>query len=61
MENLNKIGGNMLVHEVKIDLHVLCVLMLHRIGEIDHVDIAIVDEGGALEGPVELLKMMVEL
>jgi hypothetical protein len=49
------------VHEVKIDLHVLRVLMLHRIGEIDHVDIAIVDEGGALEGPVELLKMMVEL
>jgi hypothetical protein len=36
---------------VKIDVHVLCALMLHKIGgEVDRADVVVVDEGGALKG-----------
>jgi nucleoside-triphosphatase THEP1 len=45
---------------VKIDLHVLHALMLHKIGEVDRADIVVVDEGGALEGAVELLEKLAE-
>jgi hypothetical protein len=46
---------------VKVDLHVLRALMLHKIGgEVDRVDIVAVDEGGALEGAMELLKKVAE-
>jgi hypothetical protein len=44
---------------VKVDLHVLRVLILHEIGgEIDHADVVAVDEGGVLEGVVEFLKKL---
>jgi hypothetical protein len=46
----------MLPDEVQVDLHVLRALMLHGIGgEVDCADVA-VDEGGALEGTVELVE-----
>jgi hypothetical protein len=46
----------MLTDEVQVDLHVLCVLMLHGIdGEVDRVVVVIVNEGGTLERDVELL------
>jgi hypothetical protein len=36
---------------MKADLHVLRALMLQGIGgEVDHVDVVAIDEGGALEG-----------
>jgi hypothetical protein len=51
VENTNITGGNTLADEVKVDLRVLCALMLHTIGgEVDHADVFAVDEGGALEG-----------
>jgi hypothetical protein len=47
---------------VKVKLHVLRALMLHKVdGEVDHTDVVAVDEGGALEGVVELLKKLTEL
>jgi hypothetical protein len=40
---------------------VLRALMLHGIGgEVDHSDIFAIDEGGALEGVLELLKKLSE-
>jgi hypothetical protein len=42
---------------VQVDLHVLRALMLHGIGgEVDCTDVVAVDEGGALEGTVELVE-----
>ena len=49
----------MLADEVQVDLHMLCVLMLHKIGgEVDRADVVSVDERGALEGAVELLEKL---
>jgi hypothetical protein len=42
---------------VQVDLHVLRALMLHGVGgEVDRADVVAVDEGGALEGTVELVE-----
>jgi hypothetical protein len=42
---------------VQVDLHVLRALMLYGIGgEVDCADVVAVDEGGALEGTVELVE-----
>jgi hypothetical protein len=39
------------VDGVKINVHVLCALMLHKIGaEVDHADVVVVDKGGAFKG-----------
>jgi hypothetical protein len=47
---------------VQVDLHVLRALTLHRIGgEIDRADVVTVDEGGALEGAIELLEKLAKL
>jgi hypothetical protein len=46
----------------KVDLHVLRTLMLHEIGgEVDRVDVVVVDECGALEGAMELLEKLAQL
>jgi hypothetical protein len=51
----------MLADEVPVDLHVLRALMLHGIGgEIDRADVVAVDEGGMLEGAVELLEKLAQ-
>jgi nucleoside-triphosphatase THEP1 len=57
VENPNVTGGDMLADEVQVNLHVLRALMLHGIGgEVDCTDVVAVDEGGALEGTVELME-----
>jgi hypothetical protein len=56
-ENADIVDGDALADEVKVDLHVFRALMLHEIvGEVDRTDVVAVDDGGALEGVVELLK-----
>jgi hypothetical protein len=61
VENANITGGDTLVDEVKVDLHVLRALMLHEVGgEVDCADIVAVDEGEALEGALEFLEKLVE-
>jgi hypothetical protein len=45
------------VNEVQVDLHMLRALMLHLIGaEVDGAEVVAVNEGGTLEGAVELAK-----
>jgi hypothetical protein len=57
--NSNVTGGDPLMDKVQVDLHVLRVLMLHEIGgEVDHADVVAIDEGGTLEGAVELLEKL---
>jgi hypothetical protein len=47
---------------VQVDLHMLRALMLNGIGgEVDGVDVVAVDEGGALEGAVELVEELAHL
>jgi hypothetical protein len=61
-ENPNVTGGYSLADKVQVDLHVLRVLMLHEIGgEVDRVDVVVVDEGGTLEGAVELMEKLAQL
>jgi hypothetical protein len=49
------------VDEVRVDLHVLRALMLHGVGgEVDYADVVAVDEGGALEGTVELVEELAQ-
>jgi nucleoside-triphosphatase THEP1 len=55
-ESPNVNASDTLADEVQVDLHMLRALMLHRIsGKVDRADVVAVDEGGALEGDVELL------
>lgn len=47
---------------MEVDFHVLRALMLHMISEkVDHTDVVAVDEGGAYEGTMKLLKKLTEL
>jgi nucleoside-triphosphatase THEP1 len=47
---------------VRVDLYVLHALMLHGIGrEVDRADVVAVDEGGTLEGAMELLEKLAHL
>jgi hypothetical protein len=47
--------------EVQVDLHMLRTLMLHGIsGEVDSVDVVVVDQGGMLEGAMELMEELVQ-
>jgi hypothetical protein len=53
--------GDTLVDDVKVDLHVLRVLVLHEIdGGVDRADVVAVDECGTREGAVEPLKQSIE-
>jgi hypothetical protein len=46
-----------LADEVQVDLHMLCVLVLHGIGgEVDGANTFTLDKGGALKGAVELVE-----
>jgi hypothetical protein len=52
----------MLADEMKIDFHMFRALMLHKIGgEVDRADAVVVNEGGAIEGAVELLQKLADL
>jgi nucleoside-triphosphatase THEP1 len=60
-ENANVTNGDTLADEVKLELYVFLALMLHEVGEeVDRADVVVIDEGGALEGAVELLKKLAE-
>jgi hypothetical protein len=60
-ENAYIADNDTLVDEVEVDLHVLRALTLHGIGgEVDRPDIVALDEGGAREGGVELMKKLTE-
>jgi hypothetical protein len=50
LENANITDGDALADKVKVEFHVLRVLMLHMVGEVDHANIVAADKGGALEG-----------
>jgi hypothetical protein len=39
--------GDTLADEVEVYIHMIRVLVLHRVGEVDHVDIVAVDECGS--------------
>jgi hypothetical protein len=55
----NVTGSDTLVGDMQVDLPVLRALMLHKIGvEVDRADVVAVDEGGTLEGVVELLEKL---
>lgn len=44
----NIINGNTLADEVEVDLNMLCLLVLGRVGgEVNDVDVVTIDEGGA--------------
>jgi hypothetical protein len=46
---VNIIDGVMIADEVKVDLHILCAMVLHEIGgEVDRTNIVAINEGGAL-------------
>jgi hypothetical protein len=56
-ENPSITGSDMLADEVQVDL--TCFVLLRGIGgDVDHVDVVTVDEGGTLKGVVELLKKL---
>jgi hypothetical protein len=62
VENTNITGGHTLTDEVKVDLHMLRALMLHGTGgEVDRVDVVAIDEGGTLEGAMQLLEKLAKL
>jgi hypothetical protein len=55
----NVTGSDTLVGDMQVDLPVLRALMLHKIGvEVDRADVVAVEEGGTLEGVVELLEKL---
>jgi hypothetical protein len=60
-ENPNVTGNDTLADEVQVDLYVLRALMLHGVGgEVDRADVVAVDEGGTLEGSVEIVEELAQ-
>lgn len=48
MKDTNIINGNTLADEVEVDLNMLCLLVLGRVGgEVNDVDVVTIDEVGA--------------
>lgn len=48
MKDTNIINGNELADEVEVDLNMLCLLVLGRVGgEVNDVDVVTIDEVGA--------------
>ena len=53
--------GDPFTDKVKVDFHVLGALMLNGVGgEVDGADIVAVDEGGSLQGVVQLLEKLLQ-
>ena len=56
MHNTNISNNNSFPDEVKINLNVLCALMLNRIGgHVDCADVVTIDQRGTAQGSMELL------
>jgi len=61
MKHTDSPKGDPFPNEVEVDLHVLGALMLNGVGgEVDGADIAVVDEGGSLQGVVQLLEKLLQ-
>ena len=61
MEDADSSKGDPFTDKVKVDFHVLGALMLNGVGgEVDGADIAVVDEGGSLQGVVQLLEKLLQ-
>jgi hypothetical protein len=49
--------GDAFVDEVEINLNMFGVLMLDEVaGEVDHIDVVVVDQGGSRQGAMQLQK-----
>ena len=59
MENPNTAKGNLLAHEVNIELNMLRPSMVHRVGgEVDRADIIAVDKSGLVNITKQLLEQL---
>jgi len=61
VEDVDSSKGDPFTDKVKVDFHVLGALMLNGVGgEVDGADIVAVDEGGSLQGVVQLLEKLLQ-
>ena len=59
MENSNTAKGNLLAHEVNVELNMLRPSMVHRVGgEVDRADIIAVDKSGLVNITKQLLEQL---
>ena len=59
VENPNTAKGNLLVHEVNIELNMLRPSMVHRVGgEVDRADVIAVDKSGLVNITKQLLEQL---
>ena len=59
MENSNTAKGNLLTHEVNVDLNMLRPSMVHRVGgEVDRADVVAVDKSGLVNITKQLLEQL---
>ena len=59
MENPNTAKGNLLAHEVNIELSMLRPSMVHRVGgEVDRADVIAVDKSGLVNITKQLLEQL---
>jgi hypothetical protein len=56
-EDVTISDGDAFVDEVEINLNMFGVLMLDEVaGEVDHIDVVVVDQGGSRQGAKQLQK-----
>jgi hypothetical protein len=56
-EDVTISDGDAFVDEVEINLNMFGVLMLDEVaGEVDHIDVVVVDQGGSRQGAMQLQK-----
>jgi hypothetical protein len=59
MEDTNVSDGNALMDEVKINLNMLCALVLDEFGgEVDGADVVTIDQSGLRQGAMQLHKQL---
>jgi hypothetical protein len=59
MENADLVGGNLLLDKMKINLHMLGVLMLNGVdGEVHDADVVAVDNGAPRRRGLELMEQL---
>jgi hypothetical protein len=59
VEDTNVPDGNALTEKVKINLNMLGALVVNRVGgEVDGVDVVVVDQSGPRQGAVQLHKQL---
>ena len=59
MENPNTAKGNLLAHEVNIELNMLHTSMVHQVGgKLDHADVIEVDKSGLVNITKQLLEQL---